>query len=224
MARTGVAARPDLDDRADTVFSWVQDHTREIAIGGAVIVALAVGGWFYSYNRASREERATQSLLQASQSLGGPSPNTALAESDLEKLATRFKGTNAAGQGTLLLAELLYQKGQFQQGIDKLKPLAESSDSDVAAVAEAQMAAGYEELNKPADAAARYQAAAEKARFSADRANYLASAARALTLAGNRAEATKIWTQLADDPASPVSGEARVRLGELQTQPAKSAP
>ena len=49
---------------------------------------------------------------------------------------------------------------------------------------------------------------------------YMADAARALTSAGNKADAAKIWSDLAKDQSSVFSAEARVRAGELTATPA----
>ena len=85
----------------------------------------------------------------------------------------------------------------------------------------ALIAAGYEQLGKPAEAAERYKRAAAAAEFAVDQANLKASAARAYTAAGRADAARELWTELAGDPTSALSGEARVRLGELTAQPVK---
>jgi hypothetical protein len=46
--------------------------------------------------------------------------------------------------------------------------------------------------------------------------------ARALTVAGKKDEARKIWEALAAKPDSPMAGEARIRMGELSAVPAKN--
>lgn len=81
-------------------------------------------------------------------------------------------------------------------------------------------AVGYAGMNKPAQAAAAYLAAAERARFDADADAARANAARALTAAADTAGAVKIWTLLAGKEKSLEAAEARIRLGELTVKPA----
>ena len=84
----------------------------------------------------------------------------------------------------------------------------------------ALIGAGLEGKGDYAAAAQAYQQAAEQAAFALERQTHQADAARAMTLAGNAQGAVAIWQELANDPTSPFSAEARVRLGELQAAPA----
>ncbi|MDQ3697314.1 MAG: tetratricopeptide repeat protein [Gemmatimonadota bacterium] len=221
MTRTGAAARPplDLDERAETFFEWIQLHSRHVAIGLGIVVAAGITGYLYIRSQASRERRAYESLVTASAAVDAK--NWALAQNDLERLVQRYEGTAAGQQAALLLSEVLYATGKYQQGIDQLTRLAAGADADVRAVAEAQIAAGYEDLKNFPEAARHYTAAAERARFEPEKALYMADAARAYTAAGNPEAAKRIWSELAEDDAGPVAGEARIRLGELEAQVAK---
>ena len=223
MTRTGPAARPpaDFEDRADTFFSWIQLHTRTLTILAAVVVALGIGAWLFVQSRATREQRAYESLERAEQAVA--QRNFALAQTDLERVARRFRNTSAGDRAVLRLSEVLYATGKYQQGITELERLSGGADPELGATVEAQIAAGYEELKKFAEAADHYRRAAERARFGTDSALYMAAAARAYTSAGNTAAAQKIWADLAKDDSSPVAGEARVRLGELAARPARAS-
>jgi hypothetical protein len=120
----------------------------------------------------------------------------------------------------MLLAQTYYQQGKADSG---LKVLADGSPAGTDEAAfEALKGAGLEQKKEYAQAAERYRAAANlvDAKIAKDR--YMADAARALTSAGNKAEAAKIWTSLATDNVSTFSAEARVRLGELVATPASS--
>ncbi|HVE78986.1 MAG TPA: hypothetical protein VNA89_09005, partial [Gemmatimonadaceae bacterium] len=70
-----------------------------------------------------------------------------------------------------------------------------------------------------ADAARRYEDAAEATRFTNERAQHLASAARAKRAAGDAPGALRVWEELARDPQSPLAPEARLRVGELSATP-----
>ncbi|MEJ7808915.1 MAG: tetratricopeptide repeat protein [Gemmatimonadaceae bacterium] len=224
MARTGTNAHSTLDfeARTETVFSWIRDHTRAIGMAAAAIVVLAAGSWLYLRTRANQETRATDSLGRAAQSIEAGNP--ALAQSDLERLVRRYPDTYAGRQAVLLLSEVLFSAGKYQQGITELeRAAAVSDDQGVAATAEAQIGAGYEEMKKYGEAATHYEKAATKARFQTDKLLFRASAARAHTNAGNKDAAIKIWSELAADETSPVAGEARIRLGELKARVARQS-
>lgn len=219
MTKTAAPTRPQIDDRADTFFLWIQSNIRKVAIAGVVVVALGLGVWLWRQSRVARERNASIDLLNAAQTI--QSGNLALAQSDLERLITRYEGTNAAAQASFDLANIYYGQGQYDRGIALLQRLAESSDDPlVKAMAENGVAAGYEGGGKFADAAGHYRRAAELTRLDDERDIYLANAARAYQAAGNKTEAVAIWRRLAESEGTQAA-EARVRLGELTAEPAK---
>jgi tetratricopeptide (TPR) repeat protein len=102
-----------------------------------------------------------------------------------------------------------------------LEPLTKDGDKEVRANAYNLIGAGYEAQNKLEDAAKAYQQAATITPYAIERDQFVASAARALTDGGKLDEAKKLWSQLANDPASAMAAEARVRLGEIEAQAAR---
>ena len=76
------------------------------------------------------------------------------------------------------------------------------------------LAAAYENLNKPGEAAKAYLAAAATS-FGDAKAQRQADAARAYMAAGNTVESIKLWTELSKDERGPLAAEAHIRLGEL---------
>ena len=219
MTKTANPPHPQIDDRADTFFLWIQTHMRQVAIAGVVVVALGLGFWLWRQSRVARERNASIDLLTASQTI--QSGNLALAQSDLEKLVARYEGTNAAAQAAFELASIYYSQGQYDRGIALLQKLAGSSDDPlVKAMAENGVAAGYEGAGRFADAATHYRRAADLTRLEDERDIYLASAARSFQAAGTKSEAVAIWRRLAEAGGTQ-SAEARVRLGELTAEPAK---
>lgn len=219
MTKTASPARPQIDDRADTFFLWIQNNLRKVAMAGVVVVALGVGVWLWRQSRVARERNASIELLNAAQTI--QSGNVALAQSDLERLVTRYAGTNAAAQAAFELASIYYGQGQYDRGIASLQQLAQSSDDPlVKAMAENGVAAGYEGAGKFADAASHYRRAAELTRLDDERDTYLANAARAYQAAGNKDEAVALWRQLSESEGTQAA-EARVRLGELAAEAAK---
>ena len=206
--------RRQSDSALESISDWFDAYTRQITAGLVVVAIVVGGGWFYGRSQALKAQRAERAYAAAQQSIPG---NLPLAESDLNKLITRYDGTTAALQARLTLAQLYYDQGKYQQGIESLKksmPKFEKSDL-FASPAHLLLAAGYEQLHKFLDAAGEYGSAAKTSRFDQDRQRHESSEARAFLMAGRVDTAKEIWTRLAADSKGTVAGEARVRLGEL---------
>jgi predicted negative regulator of RcsB-dependent stress response len=215
MTRTGAAARPAaFHERSETFLVWAELHSR-LLTGIAIAILLVIGGvWFYRKAHQVRARNASALLAEAEQARNAG--NLPLAQSDLERVVSRYGGTPAGHAARLVLAQVLYDRGQYQQGIAELQKLVAEDDESLEASAYNLIGAGYEQSGKYADAAQAYRKAAAAAAFKGERDTYLANAARALTSAGKTADAKEIWSKLAADPTSPVNAEARVRLGELE--------
>lgn len=207
-------------DRVETFLDWFRINSRIVAIGGAAVVVAGAIYWFVTNQAQRNDAEAFRQLSIARQSMG--QGNTALATRDLQSLVQQRGGTPSGIQGAMLLAELHYQKGEYQKGIDVLNAAArEADEADTRAAILALTADGQVQLGKFQEAADAYQRAADAAQFDGQRALYLAARARALTSAGKAADAQKAWSDLATNPAyASVAGEARVRLGELSAKPA----
>jgi predicted negative regulator of RcsB-dependent stress response len=208
-----------VDDRTESITEWLHVNSRLVVIAVGVVAAVALGGWLYTRAQAGKELRAEQTLRRAEQSVAAG--NAPLAQTDLEKLATGYRGTSGASQGAMLLAQLHMEKGEYQKAIDVLQN-SQAGRKDFEAPVEAMIANAYSQLNKPADAAAHYRQAAAATRFEGERDSFLADAARHLTAAHDTAAARQIWQELANNPKSEMSPEAHLRLGELNAAPAKS--
>jgi predicted negative regulator of RcsB-dependent stress response len=215
MAETRARVRADDEGTLDSLMGWLSLNSKQ-ALGILAVLALVVAGWwFYSRSQALKAEKAEKAYYQALQSVG--SGNTPLAVSDLRKLSVRYAGTRAAIQGSIALAQILYEDGKYAEGLAELNKVDEG-DARKAFMGSALhrlKAAGLEQQAKFAEAAAEYGKAAEASTYPADRSLYKGDQARALTTAGKRNEAKAIWTELAQDEQSAVAAEAKVRLGEL---------
>lgn len=202
----------------DSLLDTLRARSREITIGAIAVVA--IGGGFYLWRESviKKEENAERSLNAAANSYY--SGNKALAQSDLEKMVARYGDTPAGVQGAMLLAQILYEGGKWPEGIKRLEAAtASSSGGAFRAPLEGLIAAGYADQKKYDQAAEHYLTASDKAPFAADKDLFRADAARVLTLAGKRDGARKIWIALASKLDSPVIGEAKIRLGELEAPP-----
>ena len=215
---TGAPARPALTDAdPETVFEWFRANTRLFVIGAVVVIAAALGFWFYTQSRRIRIQNSERTLMSAQQALA--QNNLPLAQTDLQTIVTRYPGTPAGRQAALLLARIHYDEQRYREGIQVLERVIDERGIGSARPAlQALIADGHVELGQPAEAAASYRQAAEATPFESDRDVYLSQAARSLVAAGDSAAAIEIWRQLAADPQSPVSAEAKVRLGELTAE------
>jgi len=216
MTKTGAAAGPAFDDRTESAMDWARANTKPIAIA-AIVIALAAATWFFAKQWRERQADAAEvALNRARQSYG--QGNLPLAQTDLKRVITRFGGSAAGSQASMLLAQAYYEQGKADSGLKVLND-GKPSDTDEAAF-EALKGAGLEQKKEYVQAAERYRAAAGLADAKIAKDRFMADAARALTSANDKAEAAKIWSALANDNASTFAAEARVRLGELVATPA----
>jgi len=213
MASTETKYKTRSGNRAEQALEWLEMRSKEAFWAAIAVLVVAGGFWFYQKSQAAQMRNAYAALDEAEQALN--SGNLPLAQSDLERMVKRYGSTEAGKVGTVLLAQVHYQKGEFQAGIDALKPLMSEDDRYFSANALSLAGAGFEQMHRYPEAAEHFRQASTKAMYDTDKAGYKAAQARALTLAGKVAEAKAVWTELASDPSGSVSGEARVRLGEM---------
>lgn len=207
-------------DETPNFFDWIQRNSRAVGIGAALVALGAAGYWFYLRSAEIKRLNAERGLNQAKQSLAAG--NAALATTDLQRVSTRYKGTQSGAQAAMLLAQMNYEQGKFAEGVQILEPYqteraaGHSLAAVYALVADGQLAQG-----KTDEAAGSYAKAATAIELPGSRAMYRAKQARALMAGGKNAEARAIWEELAKDPeAAVVANEANIRLGELTAQPA----
>lgn len=218
MPPLAAPAGPTVSDRSESFFDWVQLHVRELLIGAILVAVVGLGVFLYQRNRASTERNAERAFFAAQQT--AQTGGAANAEAELDRLAGAYPSTAGGTQAALLLAQLRYDQGKYDEGLATLRRVQDSAPDEFRAAVHALIAAGLEGKGSYAEAGQAYQAAADAAQFNTERQAHRADAARVLTQAGNKQAAVAIWQELADDPTSPYGPEARVRLGELQAQPA----
>jgi predicted negative regulator of RcsB-dependent stress response len=208
-------------DRAQTFIDWTKINARALSVGAAIIVVAAAGYWFYGRSKQIQSANAEKALLQAKQSMSAG--NLALAQSDLQKVFSRWESTPAGVEAAMLLAQIDFDGGKYQDGLNKLKKVEGSGAASASqSTIESLEGDGYAQMGKLADAAKAYQRAADDTPYDIEKAFQRAKAARAFQAAGDVAGAKAIWTLLATDPKSQtMAAEARIRLGELEAQSAK---
>ncbi|MDZ7630545.1 MAG: tetratricopeptide repeat protein [Gemmatimonadaceae bacterium] len=196
----------------DSLASWFKANQKIVsfALGGMAVVAAGIIIWQKSAE--TKIQNAERAFFQAQTAV---SQNPTVAGAELEKVATRYAGTSAGDRASLLVAQTLMTQGKTAEALKKLEALSASGGaSRLGATLQTLMAAAYEGLNKPSDAAKAYLAAAQTSVGDA-KIQRQADAARAYMAAGNTTEALKLWTELAKDERGPLAAEAHVRLGEL---------
>src|ERR1051325_2721946 len=208
-------------DRAQTILDWTRINSR-LLTGAAVVIALAAGGyWFYGRSRQIQAAKAEQALLSAKQSMGAG--NLPLAQSDLQSVRSRYGSTTAGVEAALLLAQIAYDQGKPQDGVNMLKEtMGHRAAAPMESTIRSLIGDGYAQMGKLREAGKEYESAASATDLPNERVAQRAKAARAYAAGGDTASGRRIWSELVDDPkAQMISSEARVRLGELSAQVAK---
>jgi predicted negative regulator of RcsB-dependent stress response len=216
MAKSEPAIPAVLEgDAGESMLEWARANSSKLSVAGIVVIAVAAIAMLWRASADKKEVRASQALASAQAVV--QSGNAALAQSDLQALLRRYSGTTAALQARLLLAQVHFGQGKVDEGLKELDAI--GSGGPYAASVHGLKAAGLEQAGKPAEAAAQYEQAAAAATTSLTKAAYKSDAARAYLAAGNANEAKRIWESIAADDSSPLAGEAKVRLGELNAKP-----
>ena len=208
-------------DRAQTILDWTRINSKALGTGLVIVVIAASGYFLWLRSKQIQANNAQRALMQAKQSL--TAGNAALAQSDLQKVYTRYGSTAAGVEAAVLLAQIDFDGGKAQDGIARLEKVAGSSAaSDNLATIKGLEGDGYAQMGKLPEAAKAYQAAADATPFENEKSFNLAKAARAYQAAGDTAKARTIWTGLLNDPkGQSMAAEAKIRLGELSAVPAK---
>jgi len=224
-ARTARAERPELDEaaaeRAQTFLDWTRINSKALTAGAAVIVVAAAAFWFYQRSQQIQAANAEKALMNAKTSV--TAGNLPLAQTDLQNVYSRYGSTAAGVEAGMLLAQVDFDSGKPQDGINVIDKVAGSrAASSVAPTLMSLKGDGLAQMGKLTDAAKQYEAAAQASTFETEKAYYKAKAARTYQTAGDTAKAHKLWSDLVNDPkAQAMASEARVRLGELTAQVAK---
>jgi predicted negative regulator of RcsB-dependent stress response len=196
----------------DSLVAWFKANQKVVSFTLGLVTAVTAGVVLWQKSAATKIQNAEKAFF-AAQSATAQNPANAAAE--LEKVATRYAGTSAGDRASLLAAQALMTAGKTPEALTKLEALAKSGGAArLGSTLQTLLAAAYENLNKPGEAAKAYLAAAATSLGDA-KLQRQADAARAFMAAGNGTEALKLWTELARDQRGPLAAEARVRIGEL---------
>ena len=207
--RTGPAPAPAATK------PWYQQRQRYIVAGIMILAVLAVAGWFVMASGKRKEEFAARSLNQAR--AAAEAGNLPLASSELQKLITAYKGTDAANEAVITLNQVRMINGQNELAAVGLREfLVSKPEPQYVTPATGLLAAALENSKRWIEAANAYTQASNAADVDYLKAKYLVDAGRAFREGGKPEDAAKAYrTVLQKYPKAPSVTEAEVRLAEL---------
>jgi len=202
-------------ESADPVMTWVRANQKLVVGALVAIVIVVAGAWLVTETGKRRQLRAAEELDQARGT--AESGNLPLAASQLQKIIDSYDGTEAATEAVVTLNQVRMVNGQSELAIVGLQNYLKTDPKNVYKVpALGLLGEAYENANRPADAGASYMAASKDAEVDYLKAQYLLSAIRAYTNAGDTAAAVAAAQTIIDKyPKTPALTEAKVRLAEL---------
>jgi outer membrane protein assembly factor BamD (BamD/ComL family) len=183
--------------------------------GLGILAVLVLAAWFVMASGKRKEQFATRSLNQAR--AAAEAGNLPLASSELQKLITAYKGTDAANEAVITLNQVRMINGQNELAAVGLKEfLARKPKPQYVTPATGLLAAALENSKRWVDAADAYTQASSSAEAEYLKAKYLVDAGRAYREGGKLEDAAKAYrTVLQKYPKAPSVTEAEVRLAEL---------
>src|SRR6267143_1186347 len=209
-ATPAVAAKTQGEGFSDRFLAWVKLHKQLSSwIGAVIVIAAVLFVWQLSTKRRA-EEIASRELQGAR--FAFENQNLPLAASELAKVVENYSGTNAADEARLLLANVRLLQGQPQQAVAVMKDYAPGAGSAYRAQAYGLLGASFENMGRFREAGAAYENGAAAARLDFMKAQFLADAGRAWTVAGDTAKAVATYQRILKDFAKEgAATEAKVR-------------
>jgi len=223
------------DRFAETVgstYSWAAEH-RVNLVGGAavagVIIAIALGGFFYTQNR---EEKASLELGKAMRTLQAPilppglppqpgmdesySSMKARATAAQKKFEDVARHTDSGKMATYMAAVTRMQAGDTTGAEPELKQLAGGRDKDMAALAKMSLASIYLSSNRESQAIAIYKELMDHPTATVSKLEAEMQMAQALE-AKQPQQARQIYMDIQkEDPAGPAAQIAMTKLAALK--------
>ena len=203
------------EDPLAVLVNWYQKN-RIVVISATTVLAVAVLGLWFMTTAAARKEAFGERALQSARA-SVSAANLPLAESDLSRVVSDYRGTNAASEAAVLLGHVRLLQDQDALAVTGLRDFVNSGPEDhFLEPALSLLGAALEEVGQMADASGAYSRAAEAVDHEYRKVELLNNAARTLGLSGNWEGALELYRQIFDDyPDAPGATEARVRAGEL---------
>jgi outer membrane protein assembly factor BamD (BamD/ComL family) len=215
MATTVEARTREQASAPATTTPWYRDYRRPLVAGIAIAAVAAIIGWFLLASGKRKEQFASRSLNQAR--AAAEAGNLPLASSELQRLITTYKGTDAASEAVITLNQVRMVNGQSELAVVGLREyIASKPAQKYLAPAYGLLGAALENSKRWSDAGDAYIQASNAAELEYLKANYLVDAGRAFREAGRSQDAERAYrTILQKYSKTPSFTEAQVRLAEL---------
>ena len=215
MATTVEPTRAQTPTTPAVSTPWYKNRQRHIIAAAAILAAVAVVAWFIVASGKRKEEFAARSLNQAR--AAAEAGNLPLASSELQKLISAYKGTEAAHEAVITLNQVRMVNGQNELAVVGLREFLNGNPPDqYRTPASGLLAAALENAKQWEEAGKAYTQAANTAEVEYLKAQYLIDAGRAYRLGGKLEEAARAYrTILQKYPKSSSVTEAQVRLAEI---------
>ena len=194
---------------------WYRERPRLLIAAILILVTLVVVGWFVLESGKRKEQFASRSLNQAR--AAAEAGNLPLASSELQKLITAYRGTDAASEAVITLNQIRLINGQSELAAVGLKEfIAGKPAAQYVTPAYGLLAASLENAKRWAEAGQAYTQASDAAEVDYLKAQYLVDAGRAYREGGKTEEAKRAYRTVVEKyPEAPSFTEAQVRLAEL---------
>jgi outer membrane protein assembly factor BamD (BamD/ComL family) len=194
---------------------WYRDRQRQLLAALVVLAAIAAVGWFITASAQRKEEFAARSLNQAR--AAAEAGNLPLASSELQRLITTYRGTDAAHEAVITLNQVRMVNGQNELAVVGLREfLATKPPAKYTAPAYGLLGVALENSKRWVEAATAYTEASNAADVPYLKASYLVDAGRAYREGGRIEDAARSYrTVLQKYSDSPSFTEAQIRLAEV---------
>jgi outer membrane protein assembly factor BamD (BamD/ComL family) len=194
---------------------WYKNRQRYIIAAAAIVAVIAAVAWFVVASGKRKEAFAARSLNQAR--TAAEAGNLPLASSELQKLISAYKGTDAASEAVITLNQVRMINGQNELAVVGLREFLDGNPPEqYRTPASGLLGAALENAKQWDEAGKVYTQASNTAEVEYLKAQYLVDAGRAYRLGGKLDEAAAAYrTVLKKYPKSSSVTEAQVRLAEI---------
>ena len=215
MATTVEPTRAQTTAAPGVSTPWYKNRQRYIIAAAAIVAAIAVVAWFVVASGKRKEAFAARSLNQAR--TAAEAGNLPLASSELQKLISAYKGTDAASEAVITLNQVRMVNGQNELAVVGLREFLNGNPPEqYRTPASGLLGAALENAKQWDEAGKAYTQASNTAEVEYLKAQYLVDAGRAYRLGGKLDEAAAAYrTILKKHPKSSSVTEAKVRLAEI---------
>ncbi|HEY6169966.1 MAG TPA: tetratricopeptide repeat protein [Verrucomicrobiae bacterium] len=213
-----MAAQTEHSTHALEWLTWFMENWKRVAIVAVGAVVLIGGYYLYLYQHEQHEAEASRALTDvrslAERGAGGAPDVKA---EDYRRIATAYKGTDAARQASFLAAGAMFAEGRYEEARVAFDKYVHDYPKDpMSGSAALGLAAALESLRKPDEALAAYQNVVSRYPNDAVTAQAKLALGRLYEAKGQPEAAMKIYQEMAKPTAmSAWSGDFVRRQDEL---------